>query len=60
MILIDIPFRPVPGEPVRLGVVSQDGSVKAFAKIVPLPLQGEDKSCRVSAVLLTAGGSLCL
>ena len=55
---IDIPFRPVPGEPVRLGVVSQDGTLKAFAKIVPLPLQGEDKGCRVSAVLLTAGAEL--
>jgi len=55
---IEIPFRPAPGEPVRLGVVSQDGAVKAFAKIVPVPLQGEDKGCRVSAALLTAGAEL--
>ena len=55
---IDIPFRPVPGEPVRLAVISQDGAVKAFAKIVPLPIQGEDKGCRVSATLLTPGAEL--
>jgi hypothetical protein len=55
---IEIPFRPVPGEPVRVGVVSHDGAVEAFAKIVPLPLQGEDKGCQVSAALLTAGAEL--
>jgi len=55
---IDLPFRAVPGEPVRLGVVSQDGALKAFAKIVPLPLQGDDKSCQVSATLLTPGAEL--
>ncbi len=55
---IEIPFRAVPGEPIRLGFVSPDGAVKAFAKIVPLPLQGEDKGCRVSAVLLTPGAEL--
>jgi hypothetical protein len=55
---IDIPFRPVPGEPVRLSVVSQDGAIKSFAKIVPVPLQGEDKGCRVSATLLMPGAEL--
>jgi hypothetical protein len=55
---IHIPFRPVPGEPIRLAVVSSDGSMKAFAKIVPLPLQGEDKACRVNASLLTPGAEL--
>jgi hypothetical protein len=55
---IDLPFRPVAGEPVRLGVISQDGSVKAFARIVPVPLQGEDKGCRVSASLLTPAAEL--
>ncbi|HWB85399.1 MAG TPA: hypothetical protein VG675_14750 [Bryobacteraceae bacterium] len=57
---IDIPFRPIAGQPVRLGIVSQDGAVKAFAKIVPLPLEGEDKGCRVSATLLTPGAELVL
>lgn len=55
---IDIPFRPAPGEPLRLGVVSSDGAVKAFAKIVPVPLEGEDKGCGVSAALLTPGAEL--
>ena len=32
--------------------------MKAFAKIVPVPLQGEDRGCRVSAALLTAGAEL--
>jgi len=49
---VEIPVHPSPGEPLRLGVVSPDGAVKAFAKIVPVPLQGEDKGCRVSAALL--------
>jgi hypothetical protein len=56
--LIDIPFRPAPGEPLRLGIVSQDAVIKAFAKIVPVPLQGEDKGCRVSAALLMPGAEL--
>lgn len=55
---IHIPFRAVPGEPVRLAIVSSDGLIKAFAKIVPLPLQGENKGCRVSATLLTPGAEL--
>lgn len=55
---IHFPFRAVPGEPVRLGIISSDSSIKAFAKIVPLPLQGEDKGCRVSATLLLQGAAL--
>lgn len=55
---IEIPFRAVTGEPIRLGVVSPAGGLKAFAKVVPLPLQSEDKGCRVSAVLLTPGAEL--
>lgn len=42
----------------RLGIISTDSSIKAFAKIVPLPLQGVDKGCRVSATLLTPGAEL--
>ena len=55
---IHLPFHAVPGEPVRFGIVSSDGSIKAFAKVVPLPLQGEDKGCRASATLLTPGSEL--
>ncbi len=57
---IDLALRPVPGEPARFGVVSMDGSIKVFAKIVPLPLKGEDKGCSVEAVLLTPGSELVL
>src|SRR5258708_5870297 len=31
---IDLVFQPVPGEPVRLGIVSADGAIKVFAKMV--------------------------
>ncbi len=55
---IHIPFRPVPGEPIRLAIVSSDGSIKAFAKITPLPLQGDDKACHVNATLLMPGAVL--
>ncbi len=55
---IDIPLRPVPGEPVRLGLISTDQSTKVFAKIVPEPMRGEDKGCRVEAILLTPGSEL--
>ena len=55
---IDLALRPVPGEPVRLGLVSMEGSIKVFAKFVPLLLKGEDKGCSVEAVLLTPGAEL--
>jgi len=55
---IDLALRPVAGEPARFGLVSMDGSIKVFAKIVPLPLKGEDKGCRVEVVLLTPGTEL--
>lgn len=45
-------LQPVPGEPVRLGLVSADGATKVFAKVVPIPLRGEDRGCTVEGVLL--------
>ena len=57
---IDIKFQPVPGEPIRVGLASSDGAVRVFAKIVPLPLRGEDKGCAVEGVLLTPGAELVL
>src|SRR5258708_889642 len=44
---INIATQPVPGEPVRLGLVSTGGATKVFAKIVPIPLRGEDRGCTV-------------
>lgn len=57
---IDLVFHPVPGEPVRLGLVSASGAIKVFAKIVPVPLRGEDRGCTVEGVLLTPGSELVL
>lgn len=53
-------MTPIAGEPVRLGLVSADGATKAFGKLVPVPLRGEDKGCVVSATLLTAAAELVL
>jgi hypothetical protein len=52
---IDLTVQPVPGEPLRLGLVSEDGATKVFAKVVPIPLRGEDRGCAVEGVLLTPG-----
>ncbi len=57
---IDLTVQPVPGEPLRLGLVSQDGATKVFAKVVPIPLRGEDRGCAVEGVLLTPGAELVL
>ena len=57
---IDVNLRPIPGEPVRLGLVSADGATKVFATVVPIPLRGEDRGCSVEATLLTPGAELVL
>src|ERR1700743_2825432 len=57
---IDITFQPIPGEPVRLGLVSADNATRVFAKVIPVPLRGEDRGCRVEATLLTPGAELVL
>jgi hypothetical protein len=55
---IDVVLKPVSGEPSRLALISADQSIKIFAKIVPIPLRGEDKGCTVEAVLLTPGAEI--
>lgn len=45
-----------PGRPVRVGLVSQDGSVGAYTKTVPMPIRGVDRGCTLEAVMLTAEG----
>jgi hypothetical protein len=57
---IDLVFRSAPGEPVRLGLVSADGATKVFAKLVPVPLRGEEGGCSVEAILLTPGAEAVL
>jgi hypothetical protein len=54
----DVVLKPVPGEPSRLALISADQAIKLYAKIVPIPLKGEDKGCSVEAVLLTPGSEL--
>ncbi len=49
---IDLPINPAKGEPVRLGLISGE-TLKAFYKIVPVPIAGTDKTCRAEIVLLT-------
>lgn len=49
---IDLVFSPVPGEPVRLALVSPDGTARVYAKMVPAPLRGENRGCEIEAALL--------
>jgi hypothetical protein len=55
---IDLTVQPVPGEPLRLGLVSEDGATKVFAKVVPIPSRGEDRGCAVEGILLTPGAEV--
>jgi hypothetical protein len=57
---IDVTVQPVPGEPLRVGLVSEDGATKVFARLVPIPLRGEDRGCAVEGILLTPGAELVL
>ena len=57
---IDVTVRPIPGEPLRLGLVSTDGATRVLAKVVPLPLHGEDRGCSIDGTLLTPGAELIL
>ena len=38
------------GEPKRFAVVSTDGKVAGFIEAVPFPIEGKDKSCKLSVV----------
>jgi hypothetical protein len=57
---IDLVFSPVPGEPIRLALVSGDGATRVYARLVPEPLRGEDRGCTVDATLLTPRAELVL
>lgn len=57
---IDLVSRPAAGEPLRFGLVSEDGATKVFAKIVPVALRGEDRGCTVEGTLLTPAAELVL
>jgi hypothetical protein len=55
---IDVAVKPVPGEPSRVALISSDQTIKVYAKVVAIPLKGEDKGCGIEAVLLTPGSEL--
>lgn len=55
---LEVPWNPLPGEPLRLGLMSADGRLKLYAKLVAAPLRGEDQGCRVEATLLTPGAEM--
>jgi hypothetical protein len=57
---LTLPLRPAAGEPVRVGLVSTDDTVKIFASIVPVPLEGKDHGCHISAVLLTRNAEVVM
>ena len=57
---VSLPLRPAPGEPMRVGLVSTDGTVKIFASIVPIPLEGKDHGCHISATLLTRNAEVVM
>ncbi len=57
---VTLPLRPAPGEPVRVGLVSTDDTVKMFASIVPVPLEGKDHGCHIDAVLLTRNAEVLM
>jgi hypothetical protein len=55
---IDIITTPIAGEPVRMALISNDGTVKVFAKVVPVPLRGKDHSCTLDVTLLSPGSEI--
>ncbi len=57
---VEIKLTPIAGEPVRLALISANNQVRVFAKTVPNPIRGKDRSCALEAVLLTPGAELVL
>src|ERR1700693_2392759 len=56
---VEIAVTPIPGEPLRAGLVSMDDPrIKALAKIVPIPNEVENRGCSLSFVLLTPNAAL--
>jgi hypothetical protein len=43
---------PAPGEPYRFALASKNGQYRAFASVVPKPIEGSDKGCKVSVIRL--------
>ncbi len=57
---VEVSVTPLPGEPLRLGLVSADRAAMAFAEMSPIPIQAEDRGCTLQATLLTPGAEMLL
>jgi len=49
-------LRPIPGEPTRLELLSEDHEVKAMVNTNLLPIQGSDRGCDLRATLVAPNG----
>ena len=58
----DIEFRlsALPGEPLRIAVISDEGDYKAFISDVPFPISASDKGCTVQSIRLLPNNELIL
>ena len=43
---------PAPGEPYRFALVSKNSKYRAFATLLPNPIEGSDRGCKVSVIRL--------
>ena len=56
---IELTTIPALGEPFRFAIAAEDDpNIKAYAKAIPLPLEAEDKGCRIRAIVLAPRGTL--
>lgn len=56
---IELTTIPALGEPFRFAIAAEDDAgIKAYAKAVPLPVEAEDKGCRLRAVVLAPRATL--
>lgn len=49
-----------PGRPVRVGLVAQDESERAFVNMIPLPIRAQDKGCTLEVTTLTPSAAIAL
>ena len=56
---VELTAVPAPGEPFRFAVAAvDDPAIKAYVKVVPVPVEAEDKGCRLRGVVLLPRGTL--
>jgi hypothetical protein len=51
---IDLKVLAGKGEPKRFALISDDGQYRAFAEVVPFPIERQAGPCRISAIMLAA------